>query len=815
MKRVLFIVWTLKLAVASGQTRSVSGTVKDKETGHAISFCGLRCLNGQQGVITDVNGNFKIAEIDSAAWIISSLGYMQDTLRFGDPSQHYVIFLRPDEKKLQEVVVTGVSKATAIRENPVAIISISPKLIQRTQESNIIDVLVKNAAGLSAVKTGPNISKPFIRGLGYNRVLTLYDDVRQEGQQWGDEHGIEVDAYNIEKAEVIKGPASLMYGSDALAGVVSLIPYIPRDRDSIVKGKVYSEYQSNNGLIGEGVRIGYSNGKWLWSLRGSFRLAKNYTNAVDGRVYNTSFRENNASILLGYENEKGFTRLNFTWYENLQGIPDGSRDSMSRRFTKQVDEINSDSIKRRPIVSDAELNSYELSPLHQDIQHVRFYSNTYRSIGTGDLNLLFALQQNTRKEFNHPTDVSRAGMSVCLQTMNYGIRYNAPRVFNIETSFGLNGMYQLNKNRSGTTFPIPDYDLFDAGLYLFSKWKYSGLTISGGIRYDSRSIKGKELYIKTDSVKGFDQQVYLPDTTGARLQFPSFAGSFGGISASLGIAYSVNRKFSLKANVARGYRAPNISEIASNGLDPGAHIVYIGNKNFLPEFSFQQDIGAIFESRNISSSLSVFNNFMQNYIYLEQVVDAQGNPLVVVPGNKTFQYQQASAQLYGTEFSLDIHPVGIKGFSFTNNLAFLYGYNTKTVYHQKGINGEYLPFIPPPKFLSCVSQEININSKIIQSLRIRAEIDHSAAQNRYMALYQTETLTPSYSLFNAGFEAVFKYSKKNILTLFFSANNLFNTVYQSNLSRLKYFEYYNSSPSGSYGIYGMGRNYCVKLILDF
>src|SRR5690606_6436600 len=148
---------------------------------------------------------------------------------------------------------------------------------------NIIDVLVKNVPGIKAVKTGPNISKPFIHGLGYNRVLTLYDGIRQEGQQYGDEHGIEIDDYNIEQAEVIKGPASLLYGSDAIAGVISLFPYIPKSNDGKLHGKYTSEYQTNNNLIGNGLRLDYSDEKWLFALNGSYRMAKNYRNPIDGR----------------------------------------------------------------------------------------------------------------------------------------------------------------------------------------------------------------------------------------------------------------------------------------------------------------------------------------------------------------------------------------------------------------------------------------------------------------------------------------------------------------------------------------------------
>src|ERR1017187_4650667 len=242
----------------SAQAQTISGTVKDAETQQPLSFCNISVLKSTVGITTDAIGKFKITlpqNIRTPKLVVSFLGYAFDTVQVSAEKNNYEILLKPRQGTLNEVVVTGVSKAELVRENPVAIVSVSEKSIEASAETNIIDVLVKNAAGLNAVKTGPNISKPFIRGLGYNRVLTLYDGVRQEGQQWGDEHGIEVDAYNIEKAEVIKGPASLMYGSDAVAGVVSLMPAMPTNTDNKLKGKFYSEYQSNNGLAGNGLRL--------------------------------------------------------------------------------------------------------------------------------------------------------------------------------------------------------------------------------------------------------------------------------------------------------------------------------------------------------------------------------------------------------------------------------------------------------------------------------------------------------------------------------------------------------------------------------
>lgn len=210
------IAFCLIIFKVSAQTQTISGTVADIETQQPVGSCSIIILNTALGTTTDAAGKFKLTipqNIISAKLIVSFIGYVPDTLQVFPSKNIYQILLKATQSALNEVVVTGVSKATLARENPISIISVSPKAIERTTESNIIDVLVKNVPGLNAVKTGPNVSKPFIRSLGYNRVLTLYDGVRQEGQQRGDEHGIEADAYNIDRAEVIKGPASLMYSS--------------------------------------------------------------------------------------------------------------------------------------------------------------------------------------------------------------------------------------------------------------------------------------------------------------------------------------------------------------------------------------------------------------------------------------------------------------------------------------------------------------------------------------------------------------------------------------------------------------------------
>jgi iron complex outermembrane receptor protein len=396
-----------------------------------------------------------------------------------------------------------------------------------------------------------------------------------------------------------------------------------------------------------------------------------------------------------------------------------------------------------------------------------------------------------------------------LNTFSYSARYNAPAFSEIETSFGLNGMYQKNTEpASATNFAIPAYDLVDAGFFVLAKWKKENWTVSGGARVDSRSIRTHTMYLGKNA-NGFDIQVYPPDTIGSSLQFQSARQSFNGITASLGSAYQIDEHFNFKLNVSRGFRAPSIAEIAANGLD--GHIVYIGNSNFTSEFSWQEDAGLFANFSEVSASLSLYNKNLQNFIYLNSVVDAQGNQARDQQGNIIVQYQQAAAQLYGLEATFALRPSSLRGFSFNSQLALCYGFNRNKIFEGQKQQGEYLPFIPPARLISSINQEFDLGAKWISTVNFMAEVDYNATQNRYMALYETETKTNGYTLANIGAGAALF----NNCQLQFQVNNLLNEVYQSNMSRLKYFEYYSQSPNGRSGIYGMGRNYCVKLIVNF
>ncbi len=819
MSHLLIIIIILSTLTASAQKNSLKGTVTVNNA--PLAYATVALIGTKHGTTTNDKGFYEIKNIEPGEYTImfSSIGYFPErikvTIATGEPvTQHAE--LKEGSSKLNEVVVTGVSRATELRSNPVPIVVLSKKDIDQHVNNNIIDAIVKGIPGVTAVTTGPNISKPFIRGLGYNRVLTLYDGIRQEGQQWGDEHGIEVDQYGISRAEVIKGPASLTYGSDALAGVINLIPYIPNGEDGKLNGDIITDYHSNNGLIGSSLGLSYKKNDWKYAFRATGKAAHNYQNKVDGYVYNSAFQEYILSGMARVDKKWGSSQFVITTYNNKQEIPDGSRDSLTRRFTVQVAEAGNDNIKNRPFAPQEWMTSYGVTPLHQHIQHYRIYNKTEIKLGNGIFASALGWQQSVRREYNHPTQRDQAGLYVTLNTLNYDFR-NSPQVVNgWGYSFGVNGIAQTNRSKNATDFSIPDYNLFDIGGFFFVKKSIGKTDISGGVRYDTRNIKWNDFYVGANPANGFEQRAIAADPSG-RLQFPNFKHTYHGISGSLGLTYNVSERVLLKANIARGYRAPNITEIGSNGLDPGAHIVYLGNRTFEPEFSLQEDLGFIAYLKDADFMLEVFNNHISNYIYQSRLDDANGNPVIIVPGNTTYQYQQSKARLYGAEFTFNLHPHNAKWFELNNSAAYVIGLNqNEKLIAQSNGAARYLPFIPPLHIRSEVKLKLQGTYGVFSKVYFRAEADAYAAQNKFYALNDTETPTPGYTLINAGIGSTLKAkSGKTICELFFQADNLFDVAYQSNLNRLKYFEYYNSSPNSRSGIYNIGRNLSVKVIVPF
>ena len=792
----------------------LSGKITAGKSNTPMAGASIYISDLKTGTTTDENGNYKLANLPIGTYLVEAgfVGFkniLKTIVLNQNAALDFVMDVSITEEN--EVVVTGTSKATSIRRNPIPIVSINKQFLQQNLSTNIIDA-ISRVPGINAVTTGPNVSKPFIRGLGFNRILTLYDGVRQEGQQWGDEHGIEVDQNTVEKVEVVKGPASLIYGSDAVAGVVNLLPPNPPSDGKII-GEVSNEYQTNNRLIQNSASLAGHSKSFIWMGRFSHKLATNYKNKIDGRVYNTGFSETDFSGMAGINKSWGYSHLGFSVYDDLQEIPDGSRDSATRKFTKKITE--SDIF--RPIVSAKELSRYQISTLHQHVQHYRIYSANSFSIGGGRLALNLAYQNSVRREFSHPKIVV-PGLYLFLNTFSYDAKYNFAEKNGWGITTGVNGMYQNNNAEKGTEFIIPSYHQFDIGPFIFIKKTINNLELAGGLRYDTRVFTNKQLFTKPDMVTGFKKPVYGKDTAGADKPFYAYNHTFSGISGSFGLSYRFTEHLTGKFNIGRGFRAPNISEISANGVHPGTNTYQLGNLNFKPEFNLQEDIGINYNTPHFTLNAEVFNNNITNYIFNSKLISRNGQDSVIIPGNETFKFLQGKAQLYGAELSLDIHPHPLDWLHFENSLSLVYGINKGNEFIKINDSSKYLPFIPPLHTFSEVRGNLKKVTKGITNGFAKIQMENYVAQNKAYLAFGTETPTPGYQLINAGIGGEITNNKgKSIFSFSFLANNIFDKAYQSHLNRLKYFEDYPDDPRPNHGIYNMGRNFSVKINvpLDF
>jgi iron complex outermembrane receptor protein len=804
---VIAVITTYSSSAFPGNN-TLHGVVKDKP-GIKLPGAIVEIPDLKIGTVTDTDGSYTLTNLPKGRFMVTVnlISYSKATILVninGDTHQDFV--LSESAIEAHEVVVTGHSKATEIKRSPTPVSVINSQYLRTEISTNIVDAIAK-VPGVAEVTTGPNVSKPFIRGLGYNRVLSLYNGMRQEGQQWGDEHGIEVDEYNIDRVELVKGPSSLVYGSDAMAGVINFIS-TPHATDGKTTGEVLGEYQGNNGLIGGSAMLTSNRNGFHWLGRVSHKQATNYQDPIDGRVYGTSYNETDASGALGVDKQWGFAHLDLTLYNDLQAIPDGSRDSASRKFTRQITDIDT----VRQIVPPGDLNSYTIPTVHQLVQHYRVLSSNSYNMGGGRIALNMGFERSVRREFSHPEFPETPGLYLELNSYTYDLKYHFASIKGWEITTGINGMYQVNNATKGTEFIIPSYHQFDLGPFALVEKTMDKLNFLGGIRFDSRTYNNDALYTRTDSATGFDNFVQGNDTVGAYRQFAPYSHTFSGFTYSLGLSYIFSKRVAVKANIARGFRAPNISEISSNGVHPGTSIYQVGNPNFKPEFSLQEDLGMEFTSEHLSVNVAVFNNDLTNFIYNQKVLNSQGQDSVIVPGNQTFQFVAAGARLYGGEADIDIHPHPLDWLHFENSISLVYGQN-------KGVNGvspgdsaKYLPFIPPLHTLSELRANFKHPFKHTKNAFVKVQFLWFANQNRAYTAYNTETPTPGYTLFNAGLGTdIVDGAGNTLFNVSVFGNNLFDVAYQDHLSRLKYFEPYPTDPRGHSGIYNIGRNIGIKI----
>ena len=674
---------------------------------------------------------------------------------------------------LNELTVTGVTGDTKMKHATAPVSIVSPQILRATASTNIIDAIA-HQPGVSQLTTGSSISKPIIRGLGYNRVAVMSEGVRQEGQQWGDEHGVEVDGSSVNSVEILKGPASLMYGSDAMAGVVILHAQ-PTLAEGEMRAHVSSEYQTNNGLFHYSLQMGGNQKGFVWDARYSDKMAHAYKNKYDGYVPGSQFRERAGRLMLGMNKEWGHSRLTWTAYHLTPSIIEGERNPETGEL----------------LCSLVSPKSYSKSLPFQQVKHYKLVWDNSLNLSSGYLKAIIGYQQNRRQEYEESEDEYELFFK--LHTLTYDLRYITNEWNGWKLSTGIGGMYQKSGNE-GEEYLIPDYRLFDFGIYatatksLGDRW-----TLNGGVRYDHRRLHG-----------------YALEEDGEQ-RFMNFTRHFNGVTGSIGAVCNINEHFNLRLNLARGFRTPNMSELASNGVHEGSLRYEIGNQNLKAEYSLQADLGVDFTSRYVSAQLALFANCIDNYIFTHRIAEEMEE------GYLTYAYTQGDARLLGFEVGVDFHPVHSVHFS-----------NTFSYVDAQLMNSEYkyLPFTPAPKWTSELKWELFHHShstinhhhstfngprSTFNNLYVAVGFDCYLKQTHIYSADDTETPTPGYALLSLSAGTDIQIKGKKIAEFYITADNLLNKAYQNHLSRLKYAD--ENVVTGRRGVYDMGRNVTFKVVV--
>lgn len=625
----------------------ISGIVTDGKN-QPIAAVSIYAPEIHKGTVTDAAGKFTLNNLPPGnvkiTFSLPGFNSQEKTFNLQQKEISVDIILEESIHQMDEVIVSTVFNKLQ-SQNVMKVEHASLKSLQQKGVSTLIEGLA-TIPGVSQVSTGTSIGKPVIRGLSSNRVLVYSQGVRLENQQFGDEHGLGLNDSGIESVEVIKGPASLLYGSDALGGVLYFNPEKFADANTVkadFSQKLFSNTLGSNTSLG----VKGSTENWKFLARGNYSTHSDYMIPDGDRVTNTRYNETDLKTGIGYSDAKFSTVLRYNFNRLDLGIPENGiaeqSESKKTMFPKQA------------------VDNHILS-LHNNV----FF-------GQSKLDADFGLIANDRSEF---VDSNTASLHMKLRTLNYDVKYHFPKFGKFETIAGIQGMNQTNTN-SGLEYLIPDAVTNDFGIFGTGNYEWKSNVIQAGLRYDNRKISTDE-----------------HGTVGNEGYFQPIDKSFDSFNASVGYKTNLLDNLSLRLNLATGFRAPNLAELTSNGVHEGTNRYEIGNADLKTEQNFQTDLNLEFKNSHFEFFINGFYNHVNNYIY----TSPNGE---VIDGNDVFTYVQNDAVLFGGEAGIHFHPHPLDWLHFESSFETVTG---------KKQNGDYLPLIPANNWNNTIRTEFDIKN---------------------------------------------------------------------------------------------------------
>ena len=722
MKKIIFAL-VLGLSTLMQAQNTVSGTVTDPNN-KALQGVSIYIQELQKGTLSDANGNYSLTNLPngnvSISFALMGYGTQNKTIVNAQRQNRLNVQLEPTIFQMDEVVVaTAFNKLQS--QNVMKVEHETIKNLTRKGTATLIEGLA-TIPGVAQVSTGTSIGKPVIRGLSGNRVLVYSQGVRVENQQFGDEHGLGLNDSGIESVEVIKGPASLLYGSDALGGVLYFNPEKFANTNTFKANfnqKLFVNTLGSNSSIG----VKTSTENWKWVTRGTYNTHSDYTTSGGERVTNTRYQEKDFKSGIGYSDAFFSSVLRYNYNDLKLGMTEEGIAAQST--SKSV-----------------------LYPKQAVSNHLISLNSTV-FFNTSKLDLDLGFISNDRSEFE---DSDVAILKMKLNTFNYNAKYYLPSSNKMQTIVGVQGMHQTNMN-SGEEYLIPDAVTKDFGVFGTINYEWGTNVIQAGLRFDTRNITS--------------------EAHGIQLHGGSFAALnkfYTSWNASLGYKTNFNEAFVFRLNVASGFRAPNLAELTSNGIHEGANRYEIGNVNLKTEQNLQTDLNLEYKTDHVEFFVNGFYNHIANYIY-QSPTGNQFTNSGAVNFIQVYDYIQNNANLYGGEVGLHFHPHPLDWLHFETSF--------ETVTGQKE-NTDYLPLIPANNWNNTLRFELN-DSNWLKENFATISLSSTFNQNKVSGF---ETRTGGYSILNLGLGGTLHFGRTKV-EVNLNGNNITDKKYIAHLSRLK------------------------------
>ncbi len=738
-----FLVLILFLFTLTGISAQniVNGKITDKE-GSPLMGVNILLHQNQTGTISNTDGSYQLSlpsNLRTFTLEFTYIGYRTQAKTIdlkSNTSSNYTLDIQLEESQLslQEITITaGFIKQKD--EVPYPIETVKRKDIITAGEINFSRAIARTP-GVYFTNFGLGGGQPVIRGLTNTNLVTLNNGIKQEVFQFSSNHPFLIDEYTASHVEIIKGPASLQYGSDAVAGVVNVVRERPAKPNSI-EGDVLSQYHSNTNGYLNSVGVKGSLDKFFFGLRGSLKSHEDYTDGDDEVVNNTRLNESNLSLNTGYRSDRGLFTLNYNYTDAEYGIQN----------QPQINLFNN------PLSSTLLTEDRKNEVWYQDLANHLITSNNTVFFGKNTLDVDLGYQSNTRELIAggiNPQDqlVTPHVVSMELNTFTYNTKYKIQTDKN-NYILGVNGAIIRNEaDETKPNIPMPDADINDIGIYAIGDFQLSeNLILTSGLRYDYRNM----------------QSFPIATTNTDRFEIDN---TYNSVNGSLGLTYNFSENQFFKANLARGFRSPNIPELTQNGIHGGRF--ERGDPNLDAQSNYQIDFSYHFHNNWATVNVAPFFNAIDNYIYLVQT-----NEDAPIGGGKIFQHVQNDANLYGGEIALDIHPVDWLGIHGSYSLI-----RADITDDNQGI--DHPTFTPQDRLTAEVrfqQKELGFFKRPFASL----EVQHFFEQTR---TGQNEAITSAFTLLNARIGTEINIGKQN-LDLFITGTNLLNETYFDHLSITK------------------------------